>query len=164
VVSDMKIKIMKGSIAFLILSLMISCREEELTGNYVFAKRNDLAWIGYSEIHIDHATDSLILWGISNQPNTEVIVIKIKFEGTGSYALTNRQGYYYSTIGGDVVTSEYKLPPNATGQVVISKYEQTRGFIEGSFEMSLKKERSNPDSGIDIYKFTKGIFKGEISK
>lgn len=155
---------MKGIVAFFLISIMISCHEGELTHNYVSAKRNSLGWIGYPEIRIDNATDTLTFLGIANRPNDEVIVIKIKFEGIGSYTLTKDQGYYYTTVGGDVLTSEYRLSPNTVGQIVISKYEETTRSIEGSFEMSLKKERSNPANNIDIFNFTDGSFRGKINK
>jgi hypothetical protein len=159
--------IMKNIAVFLSLLIIISCHNTEDVGlmnsdNYVSAKRNAIDWTGYSEIRVDNVTDTLTFLGIVNRPNDEVIVMRIKFDGTGSYALTHNQGYYYSTIGGDVLTSEYKLDPNGIGQFVISRYDPTEKSIEGSFEISLKKERSNPDNNIDIYNFTEGTFRGRI--
>jgi hypothetical protein len=160
-------KVMKTIVAFLLVSLIISCHQSDNTSqlldNHVSAKRNNVNWIGSTEIRLDSVTDTLTFLGIANRPNDEVIVIKIKFTGAGSYSLTKSQGYYYSTVGGDVLTSEYGLAQNTGSQMIISKYDQSRRSIEGSFEMSLKKKRSNPENNIDTYNFTQGSFKGKIS-
>lgn len=151
--------------AILFTLIVTSCHEGgslTLTDNSVFAKRNNHDWIGTTEIQLDRVTDTLTFLGIANQPNDEVVVMKIKFNGTGSYLLIKDQGFYYSTVGGDVLVSEYKLTPNAVGHFIISKYDSTEKLIEGSFEMSLKKERSNPENNIDTYNFTHGTFKGRI--
>jgi len=149
--------------AILLVLIITSCHQDDRVGiNSVFAKRNNLDWIGTTEISLDRVTDTLTFFGIANRPNDEVIVMKIKFNGTGSYSLTKDQGLYYSTVGGDVWTSEYRLAPNTVGEIVISKYEPTEKLIEGSFEISLKKERSNPENNIDFYNFTQGTFKGQI--
>ena len=155
---------MKWIASFLIVSIMISCHEDESPDNYVSAKRNNLDWVGSSEMALDRVTDTLTFLGIANRPNDEVIVMKIKFDGTGSYSLTKNQGYYYSTVGGDVLSSEYQLGPSSVGDFVISKYNQLSGYIEGRFDMSLKKERANPENNIDIYNFTQGSFKGKVNK
>lgn len=153
----MKIAAVLIAIAFLSCSYKDTAPPE----NSFMAKRNDLHWSGTTEIAFYHA-DTLQVLCIANQPNDEVLLMKIKFNGTGSYTLTNNQAYYYSTIGGDVTSSEYKLAPNTTGQLIISKYNSAEKIIDGTFEVTLKKVRSNPENNIDTYNFTAGTFRGKI--
>ena len=160
-------EIMNKITAILLVLIVASCHEDNKLGltstdNSVLAKRNNVDWAGTTEIHLNHVTDTLTFMGIASRPNDEVIVMKIKFNGIGSYSLIKDQGYYYSTVGGDVLTSEYKLAPNIAGQLIISKYDPIEKLIEGNFKMSLKKQRSNPPNNVDIYNFTQGLFKGKI--
>lgn len=154
--------------AVLLLVMVVSCSYKDVSPQLVSVensfsvKRNNLDWTGTTEIHLDNVTDTLTFFGIANRPNDHVIVMKIKFTGTGSYSLSNNQGRYYSTVGGDVLTSEYKFVPNTMGQFVVTKYLQAEKIIEGSFEMSLKKIWSNPENNIDTYNFTQGTFKGKF--
>lgn len=154
---------MKRIAATFLIFIFTSCHEDENTGrvNSVVAKRNNVDWIGTAEIYLDDVTDTLTFRGTANRPNDEVLVMKIKFNGVGSYSLKNRQAYYYSTIGGDVLSSEYELGTNV-GEMVITKYEPEGKLLEGTFEMSLTKVRSNPANAIDTYDFSDGVFTGEI--
>jgi hypothetical protein len=160
----MKITILNMSVAVVIVLLMISCGGDiDLSTNRVSAKRNNVDWKGYTEVQLDEATNILTILGVANEPDSGVVVIKIKADGTGSYALTNEEGYYYTLTGGDVTSSEYTIAPTNVGHVTISRYEGKGGFIEGTFEMSMKKIRGLPNNNLDVCNFTHGSFRGKIS-
>jgi len=127
----------------------------------VAAKKNNAVWKGTASMQLDKLTDTLIIWNRSNPPAEEVLGMKIKFEGAGTYILKNNQSWYYSTVGGDVIVSEYKLAENQNGKLIITSYDSTRNAIEGSFDILLKKKMSNPENNIDSLHFTDGKFRGK---
>jgi len=136
--------------------------EPQLAENTFSVQRNNVKWSGVPEIRLDAETDSLTFLGISNAPNDEVIVMKIKFQGLGQYTLIKNQAYYYSTVGGDVLTSKYKLAPNSIGQLIVSKYDKDKKSIEGTFDIMLKNDWSYSENTIDTLNLTDGNFKGKI--
>jgi uncharacterized protein YdgA (DUF945 family) len=149
----------------LILFVAISCHEtnsevDTVLMNFVRAKKNDSDWRGATEIHLNKNADTLVFLGISHSPDSEVIVMKFKFSGVGKYTLSDSQASYYSTIGGDVTLSEYELRANEKGKIEISNYHEKEKLIEGKFEMTLKKQRCNPDTCEEFIIFTEGYFKG----
>lgn len=114
-------KLVPVIIAFLLI--FQSCNKDEnpqIIDNYISAKKNGLEGKGQTEIHLNQTTDTLTLLGISNQPNSEVIVLKMLFKGAGKYSLTNEQAYYYTTTGGDVATCHYRIAENSTSELEIS--------------------------------------------
>jgi hypothetical protein len=93
-----------------------------------------------------------------------VLVINVKFDGTGVYTLNKNQAFYYSTIGGDVISSRYVMSSEDTGRLVILKYDTIHKQIEGNFEISLRKQSANPDNNVDVLKFTNSSFKLKMLK
>lgn len=121
---------------------------------------NGSRWTGTTEIQTDESSDSLTILGIVPRPEG-VIWMRIKFQGPGQYSLKNNCGYY-STIGRDVLTSEYRLGQGAAANFVITQYDETEKSIEGTFEMTFEKIYSNPDTAVEILNFTNGSWKGEM--
>ncbi|WP_317041981.1 DUF6252 family protein [Salegentibacter salegens] len=94
--------------------------------------------------------------------NEQVIVFKIKFKGEGVYDLLENQTSYYTTIGGDVMTSLYILDPSSSSEITITEYDSEQNIIRGSFDVTLHQDWSNPENDIDLLNFTNGQFKGSI--
>ena len=155
---------MKNIALILLIIAMASCQEDKagLTDNSFSVSRNFFPWLGAAEIHVDNTNDTLTFLGVGASANDDVILLKIKFNGPGTYALAKNQAHYYSTVGGDVLTSNYELAPNDVGEFVISKYDPAGKLLEGSFKVSLKKTWSYGGNGADILNFTDGHFKGKI--
>jgi hypothetical protein len=159
----------KGSmkkIALILLTVaLISCQDDNtaaLPENSFSVNRNYATWEGITEIHLDSNTDTLTFLGVGSRPNAEIIVMKTRFQGLGAYPLTKNQGYYYTLVGGDVLTSEYTLAPNVDGQLVLSRYDSTKKILEGSFNVLLKKKGSSPANHTDVLVFTNGKFRGKV--
>ncbi len=114
-------------------------------------------------MYLDNNTDTLTFLGITNQPNDQVIVMKVKFQGPDQYPLIKNQAYYYSTTGGDVIHNEYKLVPNSTGQFIITKYDAEKKLVEGNFELDLKNTWSYSGKDVDTLKLSEGSFKSTIA-
>lgn len=141
---------------------IVSCDDEEQTEpSFVSANLNEEPWSGLPEISIDAAHDTLTFLGIGNE---QVIVFKIKFIGVDVYNLSEHQALYYTTVGGDAITSQYLLNTHTPSQVIITAYDDEQNTLEGSFTISLSQKWSNPESPTDILRFTNGLFKGAISK
>lgn len=159
---------MRNILLALLAAGLLSCQDDnqakpQLADNMFSAQRNGKNWGGITEIRVDENTDSLTFLGIGNQPNDEVVVMKIKFQGLGHYTLIKNQALYYSTVGGDVITSEYKLAPNAIGQLTISKYDVEEELIEGNFKLLLNKKWSYLEDNVDVLNLSDGCFRGKIA-
>lgn len=148
---------------------LFSCQKENTPeprlSDYRFTtewNNSGVEWRGIPEIRLDNVTDTLTILGIANRPNDEVIGMKIKFQGVGTYTLTRNQAYYYSTVGGDVLTSEYKLVPDATSQLIITAYDAEKKLVEGTFNLSLQKKWSSNVNFAEELQLTNGKFKGKV--
>ncbi|WP_299155930.1 DUF6252 family protein [uncultured Christiangramia sp.] len=157
---------MKNFIQVLILCVTISfvissCQKDDALeeSDFISASINDENWNGTPEIYIDTANDSLTILGYGNEQH---IFIKTKFKGEGTYNLENSRTNYYTTIGGDVITSNYIFDANSTSQLKITDYDSELNIIKGEFEVSLLKEWSNPENDIDKTIFKNGKFRGTI--
>jgi len=157
---------MKSFIQVLVLCVTISfvlssCQKDDSIeqSDFISASVNDKNWNGTPEIYIDNANDSLTILGYGNEQH---IFIKIKFKGEGTYNLENSRSNYYTTIGGDVITSFYTFDANSASQLKITNYNSELNIIEGEFEISLLKEWSNPENDNDKTIFKNGEFRGTI--
>ena len=151
-------------IAFLLLLLtfgMLSCsNDDDLDeSDFISATINEERWNGNPEISLNQENDTLILLGSGNE---QVIVFKIKFKGEGVYDLLENQTSYYTTVGGDVMTSLYILDPSSSSEITITEYDSEQNIIRGSFDVTLQQDWSNPENDIDLLNFTNGQFKGSI--
>lgn len=157
---------MKKAALIILAVALIACQEDNtaaLPDNSFSVNRNYFAWEGIAEIHLDDSTDTLTFLGVGSRPNEEIIVMKTKFYGPGTYPLTKNQGYYYTLIGGDVLTSEYTLAPNIAGQLVVSNYDSTKKILEGTFNVFLQKKSSSSQSNPEeLLIFTNGKFRGKV--
>lgn len=153
-------------IAFILFTIaFFSCKPDkennpEPTDSYFTSRRNNENWKGKTSIQTYN--DSLFVFHTANEPNTEVLLLKIKYDGLKTYTLQNGQALYYTTVGGDVLTSQYVLAPAETGTLTITKYDAGQKVLEGSFNLELIKQRSNPENNIDKLQFTNGAFKGKL--
>ena len=132
------------SVLFLIISFaMTSCDNDDSIGEseYITASINNKDWSGTPEIYFDTTNDSLTLLGYGND---KMMSVKIKFNGVGTYNLENSQATYYTTVGGDVITSNYTTNSNSNSYLNITEYDSEINILKGEFELSLIKEWSNP--------------------
>lgn len=144
-----------------ILILLVSCDDDdEIQGDFVAAKLNGASWRGTPEINHNPANDTLTFLGVGKE---QVVVFKIRFDGTGEYNLTQRQAGYYTTVGGDVITSEYVLAGDKPSKVIITQYDSEENTLEGNFNISLVKEWSNPEGAAETLVFTDGKFRGVVT-
>jgi len=141
---------------------IISCdNNNQHEPNFISAKINEENWNGVPEFSINSVNDTLTLLGAGNE---QVVAFKIKFKGEGVYNLSGTQANYYTTIGGDVISSLYTLGASSSSQITITEYNSEQNIVKGNFEISLLKEWSNPENNTNSLSFTHGQFKGTITK
>ena len=132
----------------------------ELIEGTMVAWKNGDRWTGTVQLHLDQHNNTLTLFGAGGE---EYVRLSIEFDGMGTYTIGRGQGEYYTTVGGDAVTSAYGTDAPA-GQITISAYDQEKQALEGTFQVSLRHRWSNPENNIGKVSFTNGRFKGTITK
>lgn len=146
-----------------LLFWLISCNESDKNPlSEIEALKNGDEWKGRTEIDFDADTETLTILGIVNEPAEEIIVMKIKFEGPGNYTLTADQALYYTLIGGDGITSDYKIDLDGHSEIEIISYDPDSRVIFARFELKLKKNRSSIENAVEYLHFTDGFFGGRF--
>ncbi len=95
------------------------------------------------------------------------IELKVKFNGVGTYTLTESGTVrYYDLVGQDVITNSYSLDPNdKTSELTITKWNPTSKELEATFQVTLKKTASGGASGgPETLRFTGGELKGKVTQ
>jgi hypothetical protein len=69
----------------------------------------------------------------------EQLYIDIKFNGIGTYPLTLGQAKFFTTVGMDVLTSEYRLDTTRLSKLVINSYDTKNNIISGSGNLYMLK-------------------------
>lgn len=141
--------------------VLLSCSKDDdnTEPDFISATINEENWSGDPEVSLNQENDTLTLLGAGDE---QVVVFKIKFKEEGTYNLSDAQANYYTTIGGDVITSFYTLDPESTSQLTITEYHSESNTIKGNYELNLIQDWSNPETEIDLLNFTDGEFKGTI--
>lgn len=137
----------KTFIALLCAASFCACEHvvtEEGSG-YFEVKKNDHLWQGRAELSFaQHAAErELVILGVRDGQHgyaLDVIGLRIQFQGEGVYALAAGKGFYYTTIGGDVVASAYESFEPSTDQVVITKYDRRGNAVSGTFHFRARDE------------------------
>ena len=72
--------------------------------------------------------------------------------------------YYTSVADGDVGCASYQVDDSVevAGYINITKYDDKSGIIEGTFEVTLVKERSCEPDDPDTLHFTEGVFSTKV--
>jgi hypothetical protein len=146
-------------------SLLIACRDDKqtpLSDNAISADLNGIGWSAVMSVSFDlNSSDSLRFQAVTNHPNDEVMNLIIKFQGVGSYELTGQSASYYTTVGGDVLSSEYVLDTSVPSHFEITEYAADTKTVEGNFKLVFKKKRGQ-SADSEILNFKNGKFKGTI--
>jgi hypothetical protein len=73
----------------------------------------------------------------------EQLYIDIKFNGAGTYPLTLGQARFFTTVGMDVLTSDYRLDTTQHSKLVISSYDAKNKIISGSGDLYMLKNSTD---------------------
>jgi hypothetical protein len=80
--------------------------------------------------------DSLMIQGVKGE---EGITFKIAFHGKGTYQLKGNQAIYFTTLGQDVITSQYQPDATKINTLTITNFNIYTNVVTGNFELNLKK-------------------------
>lgn len=128
---------------------------------YIYAVKNNVNWQG-APLAEKITNDSIAIIGSQTK---ERLILRIKTKLEGTYTLTGNQGNYFTTVGQDVITSEYFLDDAATNTVTISKYDNAKDLITGTYSVTLKKATRFSDPAIPAtVKFLNGKFMIRITQ
>jgi len=122
---------------------------------HIKAQKDGAAWQARPE-YSKAETDSVIIIG---SLENEVIFMRIKFTGKGSYSLTPAQSRLTYLVGGDVVGAEYYADAAATNTLEVTDYNADKKNIKGNFNITFKKAaRYNDVAYAQSVKFSQGSF------
>ena len=108
---------------------------------YFKSSKNGAAWGGIATAY-KITGDSLRISALK-QPGEEQLYIDIKFNGPGTYPLTLGQVRFFTTIGMDVLTSDYRLDTTQQSKLVISSYDAKNNIIAGSGDFYMLKNSTD---------------------
>ncbi len=156
----MKNFILSLSIASL---LTCACKKENSTQpeHAVSAKKNNTDWVAknpYTGFVNPTLKDSVL---IIARVGEETLGIKFKSKGAGTYLQPEVNAYFYTTVGLDVLVSEYKLSNTATNQLIITSYDEGKNTMKGSFNLAFQKTRGDSKYFPDNIVFTNGVLQAQ---
>ncbi|WP_338769309.1 hypothetical protein WAF17_09575 [Bernardetia sp. ABR2-2B] len=178
---------MKKQITFLLTTLCIlmsSCSKEEvrLNRNYwgeVQVLKNGETWKPFIYATTDVKNSEVIYvemgyyskQGISKEVLTlsqiskrigfnSIISDKVGTDIQDENNIINYSSYYSLIADGDVICSSYQVDDSVevAGYVNVTKYDAESGILEGTFEVTLVKDRSCEENAPDTLRFTEGVF------
>ena len=76
----------------------------------------------------------------------------IDFTGVGEYVISDSSAILTETVGGDVLIGEYYSINNNDNKLIIDKYDEIAGTIEGTFNFKIKKQALNIDIKSGVFK------------
>ncbi|MBK0381277.1 DUF6252 family protein [Mucilaginibacter segetis] len=156
---------MTALLAFSIL-IITSCTKESPVccalpySPYISADKNGDNWHAVAA-GLSISNDSLAIRGAQTE---EQLIMRIKFNGTGHYDLQNK-ATFFTTVGQDVVTSEYGTDATAVNSLDITEYNAADNIIVGTYNLSLKKDSHYPNEAYPVsMKFVNGKFSVKLPK
>lgn len=132
-----------------------------LAENTFEAQKDDVLWEGSTELQLME-NNTLVFLAIGEGLDNGVLMIKVKFEGEGSYTLAKENALYYDTLGGDAIVAQYTLQEPETATFMVESYDQSSKSLTGSFELELFPEAQVGKSIEYLLKITEGRFKGAL--
>ncbi|TFF38261.1 DUF6252 family protein [Mucilaginibacter psychrotolerans] len=122
---------------------------------YIGADKNTVKWTGEATAE-KQGTDTLLIIGSKTE---ERLIMRLKFTGEGIYTFQNTQAFYFTTIGGDVFTSEYIVDETAASTLTVTDYNETSRLASGTYSLTLKRNYPNPTSAYpQKVQFVNGMF------
>ena len=113
--------------------------EITLSDNTFMAQKDDDLWEGITELQLIE-NDTLVFLAIGEGLDNGVLMVKVKFQGAGSYTVAKEKGIYYDTLGGDAIVAQYTLQEPEKAAFVVESYDQSSGTVTGTFELELFPE------------------------
>ena len=91
-------------------------------------------------------------------------MVKVKFEGTGGYAVAKEKALYYDTLGGDAIVAQYTLQEPEKATFVVESHDQSSGRVTGTFDFELFPKAQGGKSIEYLLRITEGRFRGILTE
>ena len=149
-----------------ILLFIIGCDSDDgsempLPANSFVAQKDEDLWEGITELQLT-ANDTLVFFAVGEGLDNGVLMVKVKFEGTGGYAVAKEKALYYDTLGGDAIVAQYTLQEPEKATFVVDSYDVSNGTVTGTFALELFPEAQGSKSIEYFLRVTKGRFRGTL--
>lgn len=121
--------------------IAFSCKKStENPANNLFIGANFQGgnWLAQPSTSYSANRDSLKIQGF-HPAGEQHLAFSVRFGGTGTYNLKAGQATYYTTLGTDALTSNYKLDTTKTNTVTFSQVNLGTGIAAGSFQLNFVK-------------------------
>lgn len=137
--------------------LIFGCKKDNqnvVEDLFIGAFKNGSNWVAKPTAGYFSGKDSLQLLGFKSA-GEENLIINLKFRGTGTYPVKLGQAHYFTTVGMDAVTGNYKLDTTLSNIVSIKGFDVSTGIANGSFQLNFVKTSGGGDNKLS---FTGGKF------
>jgi len=149
-------KLLLTGLAFCCI-LIAACKKENkniAAELFIGAMKSGSTWAGKPAASYIPGTDTLQVQGFQAS-GEENLYFKLKFSKEGTYSLNSpAQAGFYTTVGMDVITSNYKLDTTLTNTVTIRNYNIYTNIANGTFQLNFVKT----DGTASKLSFTGGQF------
>ena len=108
---------------------------------YFKSSKNGTGWGGVATAY--KITGDSLRISAFKPTGEEQLYVDIKFNGAGTYPLTLGQARFFTTIGMDALTSEYRLDTTQNSKLVISSYDAKNKIISGSGDLYMLKNSTD---------------------
>lgn len=152
----------------LTIPMFLGCDSDDdsvppLEANTFIAQRNDNPWQGNTEIQLME-NDTLVFLAIGEGLDNGILMVKMKFQGEGSYTLAKEKVLYYDTLGGDVIVDAYTLQEHEKATFRIDSYNEANGTLTGTFSLELFPEAQGGKSIEFFMRITEGRFTATLTE
>ena len=105
--------------------------KEEL---FIAATMGNSNWVATPSANVIANTDSVQIQGVKETiPGSQKLLIRLKFNGPGTYVITGQQASYINYF--EAASFKYPLDTTQTNKVTITSYNPIDGIITGSFQL-----------------------------
>ncbi|HEY8930679.1 MAG TPA: DUF6252 family protein [Mucilaginibacter sp.] len=149
----------KSGLAFAALCglLIFGCKKDtspKADDFFIGATKNGINWVGKPAAGTIANGDSAQVVGFK-AAGEETLRFNFKLKGPGTYNIKAGEAAYFTTVGMDAVTSNYKIDTTAANTVTIQSFEPKSGYTHGFFQLNFVKITG---SGADKLTFSNGKF------
>jgi Family of unknown function (DUF6252) len=158
-------------LAFLIIIFFIAgCQKKDCCtvpnqGLYLSALKNGSLWSANPGGSATYGDTTVVISGSNLNTNPqELLAINIKFNGTGNYQLKGNHVIYSHLIGGDGITSDFKLNDAVVNTLTVTDYDPNTKTMAGTFNITVIQTYGNQNSPAypQTFTFLNGKFRVQL--
>ncbi|MCO5947448.1 DUF6252 family protein [Mucilaginibacter flavidus] len=145
------------AVPFICCLVFTGCKKDNqnvVNDLFMGAFKNGQAWVGQPFAGYLAGKDSVQVGGFK-ATGEETLYFNLKALSKGTYTIKPGQAVYFTTIGMDAVTGNYKIDATLTNTVTIRDFNVATNIVNGTFLLNFVKVSG---AGPDKLSFTEGKF------